>query len=76
MPNGNNNQVSSSHIIKELIPGKNDDDYNQIVNQSNNNNQQPFIENYNEKDIAKAVIDVMEEPEKNVVEINTYKAEK
>jgi hypothetical protein len=76
MSNNDKNEAQSPDIIEEIIPGKNDNYNDNHVNQSSNNNQQPFIENYNEKDIAKAVIDVMEEPEKNVVEINTYKAEK
>ena len=75
MSKSDKNETSSPDIIKELIPGKNDNYNDKPVDQSSNNKQQPFIENYNEKEAAKAVIEATEESKKNVVESNTYKAE-
>lgn len=55
-------ELESPEIIEEIIPGKNND-YND--NQTkNNNNQQSFIENYNEKESAEAVLETAEESKK------------
>lgn len=65
MSKSDKNETSSPDIIKELIPGKNDNYNDKPVNQSSNNNQQPFIENYDEKEAAQSVLEVSEESEKN-----------
>lgn len=64
MSNNDKNETKSPDIIEELIPGKNDNNNDKSVNQSSNNNQQPFIENYDEKEAAKAVIEATDESEK------------
>ena len=62
MSNNNNNyETESPAIIEEIIPGKNTDYSDKSLNKNNNNNQQPFIENYNEQESAQAVIDSSEE---------------
>jgi hypothetical protein len=50
-------KTESPDIIEEIIPGK---------NQDNNNIQQPFIENYDEKESAQEVIEASEEPIKTI----------
>jgi nitrogen fixation/metabolism regulation signal transduction histidine kinase len=59
-------ETNTPDIIEEIIPGKNDDYNNKSVNLNNNNNQQPFIENYNEKESAQAVIEATEESKKSI----------
>ena len=61
MSNNDKNKSQSPDIIEEIIPGKNDNHTNKPVNHnSTSNNQQPFIENYDEKEAAKAVIETTE----------------
>jgi hypothetical protein len=55
------NETKSPAIIEEIIPGKNSDSNDKSINQKNNNNQQSFIENYNEKESALAAIETKEE---------------
>ena len=59
-------ETKTPDIIEEIIPGKNDDYNNKSLNLNNDNNQQPFIENYDEKESAKAVIEATEESKKNI----------
>jgi len=69
MSNNDKNETESPAIIEEIIPGKNND---KSINQSsNNNNQKPIIENYNEEDSAQAVIEATEEPKKSIEKIMT-----
>ncbi len=68
-------ETKTPDIIEEIIPGKNDDYNNKSVNLNNNNNQQPFIENYDEKESAQAVIEATEESKKSI-ERNKVKAGK
>jgi hypothetical protein len=64
MSNNDKNEAQSPDIIEEIIPGKNDNYNDNHVNQSSNNNQQPFIENYNEKEAAQSVLETSKESEK------------
>jgi len=65
MYNSDKNEAKSPAIIEEIIPGKNNDYSNRFNNQNDNDNsQQSFIENYNEKESALAVIETKEEFEK------------
>lgn len=65
MLNNDINETKTPAIIEEIIPGKNTDYDDKINNQNDsNNNQQPFIENYNEQESALAVVEVKEEFEK------------
>ena len=66
-------ETESPDIIEEIIPGKNSDSNDKSINQKNNNNQQPSIENYNEQESAQAVIEDSEEPKKSI-ERNVDKA--
>ena len=66
-------ETESPDIIEEIIPGKNNDYNDKSINQNNNNNQQPFIENYNEQESAQAVIEASEESKKSI-ERNVDKA--
>ena len=50
-------ETKTPDIIEEIIPGKNDDYNDKSANLNNNNNQPPFIENYDEKESAQAVIE-------------------
>jgi hypothetical protein len=61
MYKGDKNEIKSPAIIEEIIPGKNSDSNDKSINQKNNNNQQSFIENYNEKESALAAIETKEE---------------
>lgn len=62
MSNNDKNETKTPDMIEEIIPGKNNDYNNKPINQSDSyNNQQPFIENYNEKESALAVIEYKEE---------------
>ena len=56
-----NNKTESPDLIEEIIPGKNNDYSDISLNQNDSENQQPFIENHNEKESALAVIEAMEE---------------
>ena len=58
MTDNDKKEPESPDIIEEIIPGKNND-YND--NSKNNNNQQSFIENYNEKESAEVVLEASEE---------------
>jgi hypothetical protein len=69
MSNNDKNETESPAIIEEIIPGKNND--KTINPSSNNNNQKPIIENYNEEDSAQAVIEATEEPKKSIEKIMT-----
>jgi hypothetical protein len=60
------NETNSPDIIEEIIPGKNDDYNNKSINLNNNNNQQPYIENYDEKESALAVIEATEDSTKTI----------
>ena len=62
MTNNDKKEPESPDIIEEIIPGKNND-YNDNPTK-NNNNQQSFIENYNEKESAEAVLEAAEESKK------------
>jgi hypothetical protein len=55
------NESESPAIIEEIIPGKNTDYSDKSLNKNNNNDEQQFIENYNEQESAQAVIDASEE---------------
>ena len=59
-------ETKTYDMIEEIIPGNNDDYNNKSVNLNNNNNQQPFIENYNEKESAQGVIEATEESKKSI----------
>ena len=59
-------ETESPDIIEEIIPGKNSDSNDKSINQKNNNNQQPSIENYNVQESAQAVIEDSEEPKKSI----------
>ena len=59
-------ETESPDIIEEIIPGKNSDSNDKSINQKNNNNQQPSIENYNEQESAQAVIEATEESKKSI----------
>ncbi|WP_458720758.1 hypothetical protein [Candidatus Nitrosocosmicus sp. R] len=59
-------ETESPDIIEEIIPGKNNDYNAKPINQNNNNNQQSFIENYNEQESAQAVIEASGESEKSM----------
>jgi phage shock protein A len=69
MSNNDKNETESPAIIEEIIPGKNND--KTINPSSNDNNQKPIIENYNEEDSAQAVIEATEEPKKSIEKIMT-----
>ena len=71
MSNNDTNETTSPDIIEEIIPGKNDDYNNKSVNLNNNKNQQPFIENYNEKESAQAVIEEATEDSTKTIRRNT-----
>ena len=66
-------KLESPDIIEEIIPGKNNDYNDKSINQNNNNNQQLFIENYDEKESAQNVIESSEESnetiERNIEEV-------
>jgi hypothetical protein len=47
MSNNDKNKAQSPDIIEEIIPGKNDIYNDKSINQNSNNNQHPFVENYN-----------------------------
>ncbi len=69
MANNDKNETESPDIIEEIIPGKNNDnDYNdKSINPiNNNNNQQSFIENYNEEESAQAVIKASEDSKRTI----------
>jgi hypothetical protein len=66
MSNNDKNETESPDIIEEIIPGKNNDYNDKSIGQNNNNNQQPFIENYDEQESAQAVIEATEEPKKSI----------
>ena len=74
MSNNDTNETTSPDIIEEIIPGKNDDYNNKSVNLNNNKNQQPFIENYNEKESAQAVIEEATEDSTKTIRRNTDEA--
>jgi len=75
MSNGEQTNTESPDIIEEIIPGKNDDYNNKSINQNNSdNNQPPFIENYNEKEAALAVIEEATEDSTKSIERNTDEA--
>ena len=59
-------ETESPDIIEEIIPGKNNDYNTKPITQNNNNNQQSFIENYNEQESAQAVIEASGESEKSM----------
>ena len=61
MSNTDKNKKESPDIIEEIIPGKNNDYNDKSINQDNNNNQQSFVENYDEDESAQAVIKASEE---------------
>ncbi|KAA2282994.1 C2H2-type zinc finger protein [Candidatus Nitrosocosmicus agrestis] len=65
MSNNDKNKAQSPDIIEEIIPGKNDIYNDKSINQNSNNNQHPFVENYNEKEAAQSVLEASEESEKN-----------
>ena len=66
MSNNDKNESQSPDIIEEIIPGKNDNYNDKPVNpNSTSNNQQPFIENYNEKEAAQSVLEASEESQNN-----------
>ena len=68
-------ETASPDIIEEIIPGKNDDYNNKSINQNNSdNNQPPFIENYNEKEAALAVIEEATEDSTKSIERNKVEA--
>ena len=71
MSNNDKNETESPAIIEEIIPGKNNDKTINPSGNSNNNNQKPIIENYNEEDSAQAVIEATEEPKKSIEKIMT-----
>ena len=71
MSNNNKTETGSPDIIEDIIPGKNNDYTDKSINP--NNNQQSFVENYNEEESAQAVIEGSEEP-KQSLEKNTDKA--
>lgn len=73
MSNNDKNETESPDIIEEIIPGKNNDYNDKSINQNNINNQQSFIENYDEDEAAHAVIKVSEESKKTI-ETNTDEA--
>jgi hypothetical protein len=60
-------ETESPDIIEEIIPGKNSDSNDKSIN------QQPFIENYDEKESALAVIEATEDSTKSI-ERNTDEA--
>ncbi len=66
MSNNDKNETESPDIIEEIIPGKNNDYNDKSINQNNINNQQSFIENYDEDEAAHAVIKVSEESKKTI----------
>src|SRR5918994_846819 len=66
-------ETESPEIIEEIIPGKNNDDNVKSMNQNNNDNHQPFIEDYNEEQSAQSVLEVSEEYKENI-EKNTEEA--
>jgi hypothetical protein len=53
-------ETESPDIIEEIIPGKNSDSNDKSIN------QQPFIENYDEKESALAVIEATEDSTKSI----------
>ena len=75
MSNSEQTNTESPDIIEEIIPGKNDDYNNKSINQNNNNNQKPFIENYNEKESALAVIEEATEDSTKSIDRDTDKAQ-
>ncbi|VFJ14342.1 hypothetical protein [Candidatus Nitrosocosmicus franklandus] len=63
----NENETESSAIIKEIIPGKNNDFNEKSISQndnSNNNNPIPSIQRYDEQESAQAVTEFLDEKEK------------
>jgi hypothetical protein len=66
MSNNDKNETESPDIIEEIIPGKNNDYNDKSIDQNNINNQQSFIENYDEDEAAHAVIKVSEESKKTI----------
>jgi hypothetical protein len=67
-------ETKTPDIIEEIIPGKNDNYDNKSINLNNNNNQQPFIENYDEKESALSVIEEATEDSTKTIERNTDEA--
>ena len=66
MSNNDKNETESPDIIEEIIPGKNNNYNDKSINQNNINNQQSFIENYDEDEAAHSVINVSEESKKTI----------